>query len=66
MAAEATLDEFEQQRERARAVLEACQKEHNLTSCLACEKLLECETRQTYVDTVYRSMSKGATGGFEF
>ena len=47
-------------------VLESCQKEHHLRSCMACEKLLACEIRDTYIKAVYDSMSKGKGGGFEF
>ncbi len=46
--------------------LQECQKEHNLKSCSKCDKYLNCETRQSYVKSVYDSMSKGETGGFEF
>ncbi|MEA2111161.1 MAG: hypothetical protein U9P71_03825 [Campylobacterota bacterium] len=46
--------------------LKACQDEHKLESCSLCEQYLECELRQTYVKSVYESMSKGDTGGFEF
>ena len=46
--------------------LQACQKEHNLNSCLKCEQVLECALRQSYVKAVYESMNKGAGGGFEF
>lgn len=43
-----------------------CQTSLQLGSCMACEKIFGCQTRQMYVKAVYESMSKGATGGFEF
>ncbi len=46
--------------------LKVCQVEHQLTSCSTCQEYLECALRKIYVKTVYESMSKGDTGGFEF
>ncbi|WP_457606754.1 hypothetical protein [Nitratifractor sp.] len=46
--------------------LKVCQQERQITSCLACEKILECELRKAYVNAVYESMNKGQGGGFEF
>ncbi len=63
---EKVLDEWQIALTHKKEALEACQKEHHLTSCLKCEKLLTCETRDAYVKAVYDSMSKGKGGGFEF
>jgi len=60
------LDEWQIILKQKKGELEMCQKEHNVTSCLKCEKLLNCELRDTYVKAVYDSMSKGKGGGFEF
>lgn len=46
--------------------LKECQRNHDLTSCFDCEKLFDCEIRKKYIDVVYKSMSKGQSGGFEF
>ncbi len=46
--------------------LKQCQASHNVDSCMKCPKILECETRDTYVKVVYESMNKGSGGGFEF
>ena len=46
--------------------LKTCQQNKGLKSCLGCEKVNNCDIRDTYVKAVYESMSKGATGGFEF
>jgi len=46
--------------------LQKCQQEQGLKSCLPCPKLLNCNIRDTYIKSVYESMSKGAGGGFEF
>jgi len=35
-------------------------------SCMPCPKIIGCETRRGFVQTVYGSMSKGDSGGFEF
>ncbi len=67
MASEAkTLDQWEQAREEAKIRLQACQKEHNVDSCMKCEKIIGCDVRNDYVKKVYESMNKGQGGGFEF
>jgi len=63
---EAVLDEWQIILAQKQVLLEKCQKEKNLNSCLKCEKLLECEIRDAYIKAVYDSMSKGKGGGFEF
>ncbi|NOQ29978.1 MAG: hypothetical protein GQ570_02520 [Helicobacteraceae bacterium] len=60
------LDKYEQELEDELPLLEKCQKEKGLTSCFNCEFFIGCEVRKKYVAAVYNSMSKGATGGFEF
>jgi len=60
------LDEWQITLKQKKVELENCQKEHNVSSCLKCDKLLSCELRDTYVKAVYDSMSKGKGGGFEF
>ena len=60
------LDKFEQDLKEKLNLLLECQKSNNLDSCLKCDKILECQTRETYIKAVYMSMNKGATGGFEF
>ncbi len=60
------LDEWQIVLKQKKVELENCQKEHNVSSCLKCEKLLNCELRDAYVKAVYDSMSKGKGGGFEF
>ena len=60
------LDEFEKDLQEKLKILQDCQKSNSLDSCLKCDKILECETRESYVKAVYMSMNKGVTGGFEF
>ena len=43
-----------------------CQNNKNLKSCSNCKEYFSCELRTDYVKSVYNSMSKGDTGGFEF
>lgn len=59
-------DKFELELERQTQILQSCQANNGLNSCLNCEKIFECETRKNYVDAVYFSMSKGDSGGFDF
>ena len=63
---EQVLDEWQILLTQKKSALEACQKEKHVTSCLKCNRLLECEIRDAYIKAVYDSMSKGKGGGFEF
>jgi hypothetical protein len=47
-------------------ILKQCQTSNNVDSCMKCEKVLNCDVRDTYVKVVYESMNKGSGGGFEF
>jgi hypothetical protein len=47
-------------------VLKECQQNHQVSSCMQCDKILDCPTRDEYVKAVYDSMNKGTGGGFEF
>ena len=61
------LDRWEKALEKEELpLLEKCQSEHQVQSCMKCEHLLKCETRERYIAAVYESMSKGGGGGFEF
>lgn len=59
-------DIFEQKLEEATQTLRSCQESKTLSSCLDCPECVGCEIRTKYVRTVYESMSKGETGGFDF
>ncbi|WP_373032605.1 hypothetical protein [Sulfurovum sp.] len=63
---EQILDEWQIALKQKKSELESCQSAHQVKSCMSCEKLLECEVRDSYIKAVYDSMSKGAGGGFEF
>ncbi len=63
---EEVLDEWKIALKQKKVDLEVCQAEHQVRSCLKCEKLLDCAVRDAYIKAVYDSMSKGAGGGFEF
>ena len=63
---EQSLDEWQIILVQKKSELENCQQEQQVTSCLKCEKLLDCSIRDTYIKAVYDSMSKGKGGGFEF
>ena len=63
---EISLDQWQLILVDKKAELEDCQKEKRLKSCMSCEKLLDCTTRDAYIKAVYDSMSKGEGGGFEF
>jgi len=59
-------DKFELHLDEMIIKLQTCQKEKNMKSCSDCEYYLTCELRTDYIKSVYNSMSKGDTGGFEF
>ncbi len=59
-------DKFELHLDEMVKKLQECQTYKSLKSCSDCKKYLECELRNDYVNSVYNSMSKGDTGGFEF
>jgi len=63
---EQVLDEWQIILAQKKIELETCQAEHQLSSCMKCDKLLDCTLRDAYIKAVYDSMSKGAGGGFEF
>jgi len=63
---EEVLDEWKIALVRKKSELKACQAEHQIKSCMKCDKLLDCTVRDAYIKAVYDSMSKGAGGGFEF
>lgn len=63
---EEVLDQWQITLKQKKNELERCQQEKHLTSCLKCEKILDCTVRDSYVKAVYDSMSKGKGGGFEF
>ena len=59
-------DKFEQYLDEMISKIQVCQQNKNLQSCSSCELYINCELRLDYVKSVYSSMSKGETGGFEF
>ncbi len=63
---EEILDEWQIKLKQKKIELEKCQNEHQVPSCLQCDKVLDCALRDSYVKAVYDSMSKGKGGGFEF
>ncbi len=58
--------EYEIRLDDALKILQECQQEHGIDSCYVCEKCIGCEIRTKYIRSVYESMSKGETGGFDF
>jgi len=63
---EQVLDEWQIALSQKKVELEHCQVDHQVKSCMKCDKLLDCAVRDAYIKAVYDSMSKGAGGGFEF
>jgi hypothetical protein len=59
-------DKYQLDLDEKKIQLIQCQKEKNLTSCMNCEHLFDCEIRTNYVKATYDSMLKGQNGGFEF
>ncbi|MFA6144787.1 MAG: hypothetical protein WCW84_03900 [Sulfurimonas sp.] len=61
-----TNDVYEAKLDEAKQALNECQTSKGVDSCLKCSELFGCPVRTHYVRTVYESMSKGETGGFDF
>lgn len=59
-------DQWQLELEKQIQIVQNCQTAHNIESCSKCEKILECNIRDSYVVAVYESMNKGSGGGFEF
>jgi hypothetical protein len=66
MVKEEEFDEWQLALKAQIKILQECQQNHQITSCMQCSELLNCPTRDNYVQAVYDSMSKGTGGGFEF
>ena len=60
------MDKFEIHLDEMIIKLQDCQQQKTHKSCSDCEHYLSCELRTDYIKSVYNSMSKGETGGFEF
>ncbi|MFC3847779.1 hypothetical protein ACFOPX_04425 [Helicobacter baculiformis] len=59
-------EDFVKNLETHQQKVRACQERKGVGSCLKCSLVLECKERQTYVQSVYMSMSKGQQGSFDF
>jgi len=59
-------DIYQQKLDTQKRLLEECQASKEIDSCLKCQEILECEIRDNYIKSVYASMNKGESGGFEF
>ena len=57
---------FKAKLQEQQELLQACQKKHKIKSCMLCKEVIGCATRKSYVNSVYQSMNKGQSGGFEF
>ncbi len=66
MEKEIEIDIYQQRLNERLEKLQKCQKDKKVGSCFKCEKLLNCQIRDEYVQALYQSMSKGKVGGFEF
>lgn len=57
---------YEEELDKKLDELKSCQSQNNVDSCLKCLKLIGCEIRKSYVDSVYNSMNNGKGGFFNF
>ena len=60
------IDEWQIKLDQKLKEVKECQISNSLETCTPCDKFFDCELRKKYVITVYSSMNKGSTGGFEF
>lgn len=59
-------DEYDIKLDETIKELSQCHKRLGVRSCMDCKEVFTCSIRASYVDAVYASMSKGASGGFDF
>lgn len=60
-------DSFQKALLESEAVLKNCQREHNLSSCMLCPKVLKCPIRLDYVKNVYLFLNQGQSeSDFDF
>jgi len=52
--------------EEEKTLIQTCQKQKNINSCMRCDLIVGCKKRINYVQAVYNSMNHGKGGGFEF
>lgn len=57
---------MEDELNKAKSKLQECQLEKNYKSCNECSELFECEIRRQYVNAVYKELSDGGNGNFNF
>jgi hypothetical protein len=60
------LDKWEEALEVQIQIVQNCQDEKMIDSCMKCEYILDCLVRKEYIKAAYESMNKGTGGGFEF
>jgi hypothetical protein len=61
-----TKEIYEEKLDASKQTLQECQTSKGVESCLKCTEIIGCPIRTLYVRSVYESMSKGSTGGFDF
>jgi len=59
------MDQYEKRHIEKLNELNECELRVN-NSCLKCKKFFDCNLRASYVDAVYKSMSKDNNGNFNF
>lgn len=60
------MDKFEENLEEKLKEIKECQESLDTNTCIRCDEYWSCILRNSYVKSVYKSMSKDKTGGFEF
>ncbi|MGI0406818.1 hypothetical protein ACRE1S_06150 [Helicobacter himalayensis] len=60
------LDNFSQHLDDEIRILQSCQQEKSLHSCMPCDSFFSCQKRKNYVKAVYDNLNKGQDGAFDF
>lgn len=60
------IDSFAQRLNDKIKILQSCQQENNLNSCMPCDSFFSCQKRKDYVKAVYDNLNKGQDGAFDF
>lgn len=60
-------NQFQKDLQKNKTILQECQKQNHLSSCLSCPKVLECQMRSLYVKSVYLFLNQGQSeSDFDF
>lgn len=58
--------ELKENLENNTAIICKCREEKNISSCMKCDKFIDCTKRNDFVASAYSYMNKGQSMDFDF